>query len=65
MDIEYGGENRDVQLFKNLLCRLGEGGEGRTEVPLGVVGGRRLDAQNGDEIRWLPLVLMVNHWDCA
>ena len=56
---EYGGENRDVQLFKNLLCRLGEGGEGGTEVPLGVVGGRRLDAQNGDEIRWLPL---VNWW---
>ena len=54
-----------MQLFKNLLCRLGEGGEGGTEVPLGVVGGRRLDAQNGDEIRWLPLVLMVNHWDCA
>ena len=51
-----------MQLFKNLLCRLGEGGEGGTEVPLGVVGGRRLDAQNGDEIRWLPF---VNRHDCA
>ena len=51
-----------MQLFKNLLCRLGEGGEGRTEVPLGVVGGGRLDAQNGDEIRWLAF---VNRHDCA
>ena len=31
------------------LCRLGERAEGRTEVPLGIVG--RLDAQNGEEIR--------------
>ena len=60
--LKEGERPRCAIVFENLLCRLGEGGEGRTEVPLGVVGGRRLDAQNGDEIRWLPF---VNRHDCA